>query len=132
MSWYVGAEKAIALHSEFSSLYWLARDLDYKNGSYKTFRRLRNVVEHRFLRVLDCTLTSVDIELDDDNKLEYRINYNDLHEQTWKVIRLVRHAIIYLFFAFNKYYNISMAECEKEKKIFLPLVLDIYDDEWKN
>ena len=131
-SWFRDVEKAVALHSEFSSLYWLARDLDYKKGSYKIFRKLRNVVEHRFLRVLDNALDSIDVELEDDNKLEYKISYCDLYEQTWKVIRLVRYAIIYLVFSFNACYKSAMIDCEKGKKMFMPLGLDIYEDEWKN
>jgi len=131
-SWFKGLEKEIALHSEFASLYWLAQDLDFKNGSFKTFRKLRNVVEHRFLRVLDHAGTPIETELEDTNKLEYKIAYNDLYEQTLKVIKLVRNAIIYLVFAFNDCYTSSMTDKKNTDKIFIPLHLDIYEDEWKN
>lgn len=131
-SWFSGLEKGIALYSEFSSLYWLARDLDFKNGSFKTFRRLRNVVEHRFLRVLDNVKTPIEIELDDENKIEYEISYQELNEQTRKVISLVRKAIFYLVFAFNDCYKASMNDEKNIDKLFIPLSLSIYDDEWKN
>lgn len=36
--------KTSLLHSYFSPLYWVAKDLAYKDGSIKTFRRLRKII----------------------------------------------------------------------------------------
>lgn len=131
-SWYKGIEQNISLHSYFSPLYWVAKDLAYKDGSFKTFRRLRNAIEHRYLRILDHCNTSLDEELADDDKMEYRISYSDLYLQAFQVLQLVRAVLFYTVFAFNSCYQNAMAECENNNKIFIPLALDVYDDEWKN
>lgn len=131
-SWYKGIENEIALHSGFSALYWMARDLNHKDGTYKTYRLLRNVIEHRYLRVLDNYNVSLEEELKDINKMEYKISYSDLREQVVFVLKFIRAALFYLVFALNLCYMNVMDECKEKNKIFFPLGLDFYDDEWKN
>lgn len=131
-SWYKGIEQEISLHSFFSPLYWVAKDLAYKDGSFKTFRRLRNVIEHRYLRILDHCGVSLEEELANEDKMEYRISYNDLHAQAFQVLQLVRAVLFYVVFALNSCYQNAMDECKNSNKVFIPLLLDIYDDEWKN
>ena len=131
-SWYKGIEQVISLHSYFSPLYWVAKDLAYKDGSFKTFRRLRNAIEHRYLRILDHCNTPLDKELADEDKMEYRIGYGDLCLQAFQVLQLVRAVLFYTVFAFNSCYKNAMVECEETNKIFIPLALVVYDDEWKN
>lgn len=131
-SWYSGIENEIALHSGFSALHWMARDLNHKDGSYKTCRLLRNVIEHRYLRVLDNYNVSLEEELKDENKMEYKISYSDLREQVVFVLKFIRAALFYLVFAFNFCYMNVIEACRNNKKVFLPLSLDYYDDEWKN
>lgn len=131
-SWYQGIEQDIGLHNCFSPLYWVAKDLAYKNGSFKIFRRLRNVIEHRYLRILDCYNIPLEKELEDENKMEYIIDYSTLHSQAFEVLQLVRSVLFYTVFAFNSCYQNVMNECKESNRIFIPLSLDIYDDEWKN
>ena len=131
-SWYKGIEQEISLHSYFSPLYWVAKDLAYKDGSFKTFRRLRNTIEHRYLRILDHCSTPLDEELADEDKMEYRVGYSDLCLQALQVLQLVRAVLFYTVFAFNSCYKNAMDECQNSNKIFIPLSLDVYDDEWKN
>lgn len=131
-SWYKGIEQDISLHSYFSPLFWVAKDLAYKDGSFKTFRRLRNAIEHRYLRILDHCNTSLDEELADEDKMEYRVSYCDLCSQAFQVLQLVRAVLFYTVFAFNSCYQNAMDECKNSNKIFIPLSLDVYDDEWKN
>lgn len=131
-SWYKGIEQEISLHSYFSPLYWVAKDLAYKDGSFKTFRRLRNTIEHRYLRILDHCSTPLDDELADEDKMEYRVSYSDLCQQALHVLQLVRAVLFYTVFALNSCYQNALAECDNTTKVFIPLSLDIYDDEWKN
>lgn len=131
-SWYNGIEKEIALHSGFSALYWMARDLNYKDGSYKTCRLLRNVIEHRYLRVLDNYDVPLEMELKNPNKMEYKISYNDLRGQVVFILKFIRAALFYLVFALNFCYMNVIEKCKENKRVFLPLDLDFYDDEWKN
>ena len=131
-SWYQGIEQDIGLHNYFSPLYWVAKDLAYKDGSFKTFRLLRNVIEHRYLRILDHYNVPLEKELEDENKMEYKIDYSTLQSQVFEVLQLVRSVLLYTVFAFNSCYQNAMDECKKSNKIFIPLSLDIYDDEWKN
>lgn len=130
-SWYKGIEQEISLHSYFSPLYWVAKDLAYKDGSFKTFRRLRNTIEHRYLRILDHCNTPLDEELADEDKMEYRVGYSDLCLQAFQVLQLVRAVLFYTVFAFNSCYKNAISE-KNTSKIFIPLTLDVYDDEWKN
>ena len=131
-SWYRGIEQQISLHSYFSPLYWVAKDLSYKDGNFKTFRRLRNTIEHRYLRILDRCSIPLDEELTDEDKMEYRIGYSDLCLQAFQVLQLVRAVLFYTVFAFNSCYQNAISECKNTSKIFIPLTLDVYDDEWKN
>lgn len=130
-SWYSGIENEIALHSGFSALHWMARDLNHKNGSYKTYRLLRNVIEHRYLRVLDNYKVSLEAELEDQNKMEYKISLCDLREQVMFILKFIRAALFYLVFALNFCYTNVIEGCRENGKVFFPLGLDYYDDEWK-
>lgn len=129
--WYKKVEKQVAIKSPFNALYWLSKDLDFKTGFFKDIRRLRNVIEHRYVRVLDYYEVPLSEELDDTDKYEYIIGYEDLYESTMKTLKLVRSAIFYMVNGFNTQYKITFHENSPEK-IFIPLRLDIYEDEWKN
>lgn len=129
--WYKEIELDVALGSPFNALYWLSRDLDGKTGDFKNIRLLRNCMEHRYIRVLDYYDKSLDEELADTNKYEYKISYSNLKKITYDTIRLVRNAIIYMASGFNVEYN-RVYYGEKSEGVFLPLYLSIYEDEWKN
>lgn len=129
--WFEKVEKQVAVGSPFEALYWLSKDLDFKTGFFKDIRRLRNVIEHRYVRVLDYYEVPLSEELDDMNKYEYIIEYKDLYESTIKTLKLVRSAIFYMVNGFNIQYKTAVRKNSPEK-IFIPLRLDIYEDEWKN
>lgn len=131
-SWYRDIEKEIALHSGFSALHWMARDLNNKNGSFKTYRLLRNIIEHRYLRVLDDYKVPLEQEIENPNKMEYKISIIDLREQVMFILKYIRAALFYLMFALNFCYMNVIEECRENNKVFFPLGLDYYDDEWKN
>src|SRR5699024_9420761 len=103
--WYKKVEKKVATESPFQALYWLSKDLDFKTGFYKDVRRLRNVIEHRYVRVLDYYEVPLSEELDDADKYEYIIRYDDLYDITLKTLRLVRSAIFYMVNGFNIQYK---------------------------
>ena len=84
------------------------------------------------MRILDHCSTPLDDELEDEDKMEYRVGYSDLCLQAFQVLQLVRAVLFYTVFAFNSCYQNAIAECENTTKIFVPLLLDVYDDEWKN
>lgn len=127
--WYREIESDIALESVFMPLYWLSKDLDFKDGYLKDIRRLRNYLEHRYVRVLDHYDVSVSEEFADDNKFEYTISYSELEKIAYETLKLVRAAIFYLINGFNKLY---LRLKNQGEGIFIPLLLDIYEDEWKN
>ncbi|MCY9400246.1 LA2681 family HEPN domain-containing protein [Bacillus haynesii] len=129
--WYKEVEMKIALDSPFNALYWLSKDLDFKTGYFKDIRRLRNVIEHRYVRILDYYDDPISEELKDTNKYEYIIGFKELYDITMETLKLVRSAIFYLVNGFNVKYK-SVVYRETPGKIFLPLYLDVYEDEWKN
>lgn len=129
--WYTQVEMHVALSSPFNALYWLSKDLDFKFGHFKNIRRLRNVVEHRYLRVLENYHVPISDELEDTNKYEYIISYKDLLAMTQETLKLVRAAIFYLVNGFNAIY-LDMLISKKQNEVFMPLMLSVYKDEWKN
>lgn len=130
-NWYKDVKVKVAVESPFNSLYWLSQDFDYKEGHYKDIRRLRNVIEHRYLRISDYTVNPLSIELSDLDKYEYSISYNDLLETTYETFKLIKSAIFYMVNGFNIQYKNAL-ENRAENSVFLPLFLDVYEDEWKN
>ncbi|MED2942388.1 LA2681 family HEPN domain-containing protein [Bacillus swezeyi] len=129
--WYKEVEMEVALDSPFNALYWLSNDLDFRTGYFKDIRRLRNVIEHRYLRVLDYYKVPISEELEDTDKYEYTVGYQELYSITMDTLNLVRSAIFYMVNGFNVLYK-NAVYGNQEGKIFLPLYLDVYDDEWKN
>lgn len=47
-------------------------------------------------------------------------------------LKLIRALLFYLVFAFNECYIETIDMCKMDNKIFIPLAVDYYDDEWKN
>ncbi|MGH1037728.1 LA2681 family HEPN domain-containing protein [Bacillus cereus] len=129
--WYKEIEFEVALDGPFNALYWLSKDLDLKNGEFKEIRLLRNCIEHRFIRILDYYDTPLIDELIDKDKYEYTISYTDLESITFTTLHLVRTAIFYMASGFNIEFN-RFYYGDREEKVFIPLLLGTYDDEWKN
>lgn len=128
--WYSKIKLTVALKSPFKPLYWLSRDLDITNGFMKDIRLLRNKIEHRYLRVLEDYNVPLSEELE-KQKYEYRISIENLEKKSYETLDFVRSAIFYLAnglnIEFDTFYNDP-----KRKDAFLPLIVDEYEDEWKN
>lgn len=130
-NWFKGIEDIIRINDKFTSLYWVAKDLS-KSGKFNIFRLLRNVVEHRYLRVVENTTIPIEEELSDQDKMEYTVSFSELYEQIFEVLRLIRSLMFYVVFSFNESYLETIKMCEKDNKFFMPLLISYYDDEWKN
>ncbi len=102
-----------------------------RTGEMKIYRRFRNYLEHRYIRVLELYDVSMEEEFEDDNKFEYRVSYSDLYDMAYKTLKLVRSAVFYMIIGFNKEY-MTMINTLEEGHIFIPLTVDTYDDEWKD
>ncbi|PEO24938.1 hypothetical protein COL24_00900 [Bacillus toyonensis] len=129
--WYKEIEVNVALKSPFNALYWLSKDLDFKNGDMRVIRLLRNCIEHRYIRVLESYDIPFSDELADNSKYEYTVSYSDLECATYETLRLVRRAIFYMANGFNVEYN-RVYYGDSQDGLFIPLLLDNYDDDWKN
>ncbi|PFE14044.1 LA2681 family HEPN domain-containing protein [Bacillus cereus] len=129
--WYKEIELEVALNSPFNAMYWLSKDLDFKEGDMKEIRLLRNCIEHRFIRVLDSYDIPLSEELADTSKYEYKLSYLDLKRSAYETLSLVRRAIFYMVNGLNVEFNRVYYEEDKES-LFIPLLLDTYDDDWKN
>lgn len=128
--WYQQIDREVALKSPFNALYWLSQDLDRKNGEKKDIRLLRNVIEHRYIRVLEHYDKSLVEELE-EQKYEYFIDFWTLEEKAYETLRLVRNAIFYMSSGFNIQYNRFFYNPDREYP-FIPLRLSTYEDGWKN
>lgn len=127
--WYKEIELNIALQSPFNALYWLSQDFNMTDGKMKEIRLLRNCLEHRFIRVIDSYNIDISEELSDKNKYEYIISFTDLEKKAYQTLKIVRSAILYMVSGFNIEYNRFYHNTDE---IFIPLIIDEYDDEWKN
>lgn len=131
ITWFEGIEEKIQIYNKFTPLYWVAKDVS-KDGAFVNLKKMRNVLEHRYLRVVDYSKISLEKELSDDDKMEYTVSFPELMKQTYRILRLIRALLFYVVIAFNACYLETMETVERENKIFIPLTLDFYDDEWKN
>ncbi len=130
-NWYNGIEEELQIHNSFTPLYWIAKDIA-KDGAFENLRKMRNVIEHRYLRVVDQSKTPLEVELQNNDKMEYTVGFSDLQKQTHQLLRLIRALLFYVVIAFNLCYLDAMKICKRENEIFIPLTLDSYDDDWKN
>ena len=119
-----------------SALHWIKKDL-YKNSvsEYKEYidpilhrtYEIRNVMEHRYLKILDNSF-HIDDKQDIDN-LAFVITIEEFHELAINLLRTCREAIILLVMAIN------IEEKRKYEELgekFIPSIsLSSYDDEWK-
>lgn len=128
--WYKEIDREVALRSPFNALYWLSQDLDRKTGAMKDVRLLRNVIEHRFIRVLENYDKPLVEELQEE-KFEYFIDFWTLEKKAYETLKLVRDAVFYMGSGFNMEFN-SFYHNPKREHPFLPLLVGEYDDEWKN
>lgn len=129
--WYKQIKREIATRSSFNALYWLSQDLDTNKGVMKDIRLLRNCLEHRYVRILECCTKPLSEELSDDKKYEYIIGYNELERKAFETLMIVRNAIIYMASGFNIEFNRFYYDSKRDHP-FIPLMVDEYDDDWKN
>lgn len=150
--WYHRRKKNNGLREEFQNranwplrgLFWLSKDLYENNPDFRDviepeargISNLRNHIEHKYLKLHDQVPYSTVGEEHNRNdpfhdKLAYSISYDDVKEKTFKLMKLVRAAMIYLSLAVHQ----EEREKEKQRKnndgLIMPMYLDRYDDEWK-
>ena len=129
--WFKGIECKIRINDKFTPLYWVAKDF-FSCGSFNRLRLLRNVIEHRYLRVVRSTTIPLEKELSDRTKMEYTVTFSELKDQVFETLKLIRSLTFYIVFAFNESYLETVLDSRKNNKVFIPLTISYYDDEWKN
>ena len=116
-------------------MYWTYKDLFAKTKSKnldcidKKLRRtytIRNIMEHRYLKVLDSNF--IDQATSDYDNLSYTITSDELNELGINLIRICRELIILLCFTVNINEN-NINKDEKDK--FVIMALREFSDEWK-
>lgn len=116
-------------------MYWTYKDLFAKTKSKnldcidKKLRRtytIRNIMEHRYLKVLDSNF--IDQATSDYDNLAYTITSDELNELGINLIRICRELIILLCFTVNINEN-NINKDEKDK--FVTMALHEFSDEWK-
>lgn len=124
------SDKKDAAKSHFYPIFWFREGLKQNSGELlHEIDMLRNYMEHRFLRVL----TSYDApwrkEIEDPDKLEYKISIRELRMLAKEAVRSSRNLIFYLHMSMHGAFNKIM---QKHDGPWIPLFLDVYEDEWKN
>jgi hypothetical protein len=146
--WYEGQEKRKGIRQEFKALanwplrglYWLSKDLyedapEFRAGIDPDAQRLseiRNHLEHKYLKLhLDMWRgqnASSSSGLGDD--LAESVMRSDFQSMTLRLLSLVRAAIIYLSLGIHQEERMRAQKRPKDA-IIPPMVLDTWEDEWK-
>ena len=132
--WVEGKDKALRSRIAGSKnwplrgLYWLSKDLfeegaqDLLEPDARRIAELRNLIEHRFLRVVDDGFP-----IPDDSDAEVpSISRGDLERRTLRLFQLARSALIYLSLAMH-----HEERTRKREGLAMPMHLGTFDDEWK-
>lgn len=86
-------------------LYWLSKDIYYKNDARppepdaKQLNHIRNHISHKYLKVQHSCNSHSSYRKSNGHESTYPIDENELQEQTKKLLKLVRSALIYLSLA---------------------------------
>ena len=90
-------------------LYWLSKDIYYKNDDRPTepdakqLNNIRNHISHKYLKVQHSCYNPSIHRKTNGYELTYPIDENELKEQTIKLLKLVRSALIYLSLAVERH-----------------------------
>ncbi|MES2181940.1 MAG: LA2681 family HEPN domain-containing protein [Pseudomonadota bacterium] len=118
-------------------LFWLSKDIFEDNFKELTepdaqlLSELRNHMEHKFVSVHDNFLRTMSPFMSETPKVGvFDISVDDLISKTLRQLKLARAAIIYLSLAV--YAEEKRRKLEKgENKFTVPMILDIWEDDWK-
>lgn len=118
-------------------LFWLSKDIFENNFRELTepdaqlLYELRNHMEHKFVSVHDDFMRKISPLNTETPKVGILdISLDDLLSKTLRQLKLARAAIIYLSLAI--YVEEKRREDDKdEKKFTFPMILDIWEDNWK-
>lgn len=89
-------------------LFWLSKDIYYKNADRPTepdakqLNHIRNHISHKYLKVQHSCCNPNSYRKSNGHELTYPIDENELQEQTIKLLKLVRSALIYLSLAVER------------------------------
>ncbi|QSB03125.1 hypothetical protein JWZ98_09435 [Methylomonas sp. EFPC1] len=92
-------------HQPVKGLYWLSKDIYYKNDALPTepdakqLNNIRNHISHKYLKVQNSCYCPSSHRKANGYESTYPIDENELQEQTIKLLKLARSALIYLSLA---------------------------------
>ena len=87
---------------------------------------IRNALEHKYVKV---TAGFVDVPQEWEDGLALYVSENELHDVTFKLLKILREAIISLALCVN-IEEIPKRE-DSKGKLVLPMSLMNFEDEWK-
>jgi hypothetical protein len=102
--------KAIDNNVALAALYDISQDFG-KDGRYEHLAKIRNYLEHKYLKVVLINSPLPSILNDETNKDELSITETELFQETTKLFQIVRSALIYLI------HLVWIEERKKEKEV---------------
>ena len=111
-----------------NSLYWVLREFqevygDAEEPSEKHLAKLRNALEHKFVKVHEYKWDGK-LQVEEDGF--YHVSEEDLKKYTLRLLSIIREALMYLVYA------IGIDDSKKDKTgMVVPLSVSDYPDEWK-
>ncbi|PTJ22591.1 LA2681 family HEPN domain-containing protein [Staphylococcus simulans] len=133
---YSGISKFFKNNIGLKGMYWtykdlfatpISKDLSYIDLKLRRTYDIRNIMEHRYLKVLDSNF--IEEASNEWDKLAYTITSDELNELGMNLFRTCRELIILLCFTVNINEN-NKEKSNKGHVINIPL--DKFEDEWKN
>jgi hypothetical protein len=142
--WYENQNRKSGLRKEFTKyknwpmrgLFWLTKDLiehrpefcDVIEPDAKDLVKIRNYLEHKYITITIYPMDAAD-ELDKRSiDKMYTISREDFILKTFRLMKLVRAAMIYLSLGIHREERVKSS---KQKGIVMPMELDTLEDDWK-
>jgi len=124
---WISEEKNVS-NSYFDVIQWLIDDTRNEESQLSAYDFLRNVLEHRILRVYECYSVPWIEESVNRHKDEYSISIDELESNAYGSVKMARDLILYFANAVN-----ATNEYNHERNQFVvPMIVSKFEDEWKN
>lgn len=145
--WYTKGEQSKGLRPEFCEyknwplrgLFWLSKDLyeeqfqESTEPSAHVFSEVRNHLEHKYLKLHELwpgpSAQHSELMRGLCDSLAFSMGRQNFQVMTMTLLKMARAALIYLSLAI--YVEEQLRQPQGYSKRVVPMLLDVYDDEWK-
>ena len=133
----VREEFASSKNWPFRGLYWLSKDIfdpelkDVMEPEARSLYEICNHLEHGYLKVHEILLSSGNHASEDawSDRLAYSVSRSEFQDKTIHVLKLARAGLIYL--SLGMFREEQRRDRARNEGLRMPMMLDLWDDDWK-